>query len=135
MKNWKNFKTFQSRIYQKTSNNWRSALNAGQLPTGINAKINELSGDMLLVAENSVFKEIFSIYPMGTHGYPWVFDFQMGHPWATHAKLWHTLFKIFYANFLAKNSRMSGIDGSKIFIDAFILINFTIFCILLKKIH
>jgi hypothetical protein len=55
MKNWKNFKTFQSRIYQKTANNSRSALNAGQLPTGINAKMNELSGDMLLVAEHSVF--------------------------------------------------------------------------------
>jgi hypothetical protein len=73
MKNWKNFKTFQSRIYQKTSNNSRSALNAGQLPAGINAKMNELSDDMLLVAEHLVFKEIFSIYQMGTHGiFKWV---------------------------------------------------------------
>jgi hypothetical protein len=79
MKNWKNFKTFQSRIYQKTSNKSKSALNAGQLSTGIDAKMNELSGDMLLVAEHLVLEEIFSIYPVGTHGFS-IFK------WVTHGR-------------------------------------------------
>jgi hypothetical protein len=75
-------------IYQKTSKNSRSVFNAGKLLTGINAKMNELSGDMQLVAEHSVFEEIFSIYPMGSLGLPWVSDFSMGFSWATHAKLY-----------------------------------------------
>jgi hypothetical protein len=41
----------------------------------INAKMNELSGDIHAVAEHSIFEEIFSIYPMGTHGIPKVSDF------------------------------------------------------------
>jgi hypothetical protein len=49
--------------------------------------MNEVSDDMQLVAEHSDFEEIFAIYPMGTHGIPWVSDFRMGHSWATHAKL------------------------------------------------
>jgi hypothetical protein len=42
------------------------------LLTGINAKINELSCDILLVAEHLVFEEIFANYSMDIHGYPWV---------------------------------------------------------------
>ncbi len=75
------------KIYHKTSNNSKNISNALKLLTEINAKMIELSGDMHLVTEHSDYEEIFSIYPMGTHGIPWVSDFQMGDPWATHAKL------------------------------------------------
>jgi hypothetical protein len=76
------------KIYHKTSNNSTNISNVLKLLTEINAKMNELSGDgMHLVTEHSDFEKIFSIYPMGTHGTPWVSDFQMGDPWATHAKL------------------------------------------------
>ncbi len=37
---------------------------------GINAEIEKLSDDMHLVAENLVWKEIFSISPIGPHGRP-----------------------------------------------------------------
>jgi hypothetical protein len=70
MKNKRNFKTFQLRIYQKTVNNSRSVFNVGKLFIGINAEIDKLSGDMLLVAEHLVSEEIFAIYLMGTHGRP-----------------------------------------------------------------
>jgi hypothetical protein len=63
------------RIYHKTCNNSINVFNAGKLFIGINAKIYELSGDMQLVAELTAFEEIFAIYPMGTHGIPWVSDF------------------------------------------------------------
>jgi hypothetical protein len=44
MKNKRNFKTLQLRIYQKTFN----------ISRRINAEIDKLSGDMLLVAEHLV---------------------------------------------------------------------------------
>jgi hypothetical protein len=75
MKNLRNFKTFQLRIFQKTSNNSRNRLYIVKLFIRINAEIAKLSGDMHLFAEHSAFEEIFAIYPMGTHGIPWVFDF------------------------------------------------------------
>jgi hypothetical protein len=56
----------------KTANNSRSIFNVKKLLTGINAKINELSCDMLFVAKHLVFEEIFANYSMGTHGIPWV---------------------------------------------------------------
>jgi hypothetical protein len=62
-------------IYQKTSNNSRNIANARKLLAGINAKMNELSSDMNLVAEHLVFEEIISIYSMGTHEIPLVSDF------------------------------------------------------------
>jgi hypothetical protein len=62
-------KTFQLRIYQKTSNNSRSIFNVKKLLTGINAKINELSCDILLFAEYSAFEEIFANYSMDIDGY------------------------------------------------------------------
>jgi hypothetical protein len=65
------------RIYQKTFNISRNISNALKLLAGINAKMNELSGDMHLVAEHLVFEEIISIYPMGTHEIPLVSDFQI----------------------------------------------------------
>jgi hypothetical protein len=54
MKNKRNFKTFQLRIYQKTSNISRSVFNVTKLFIRINAEIDKLSGDMLLVAEHLV---------------------------------------------------------------------------------
>jgi hypothetical protein len=54
MKNKRNFKTFQLRIYQKTSNISSSVFNVRKLFTRINAEIDKLSGDMLLVAERLV---------------------------------------------------------------------------------
>jgi hypothetical protein len=54
MKNKRNFKTFQMRIYQKTSNISRSVFNDINLFIRINAEIDKLSGDMLLVAEHLV---------------------------------------------------------------------------------
>jgi hypothetical protein len=54
MKNKRNFKTFQLRIYQKTSNISRNVFNVGKLFIGINAEIDKLSDDMLLVAEHLV---------------------------------------------------------------------------------
>jgi hypothetical protein len=42
---------------------------------GINVEIMKLSADMHLVTEYFVSEEIFAIYPMGTHGYPWVTHF------------------------------------------------------------
>ena len=75
MKSLRNFKTFQLGNYQKTSKNSRNVFNVRKVFTEINAEIDEFSEDMRLVAEHSVLKEIFSIYPMGTHGYPWVSGF------------------------------------------------------------
>jgi hypothetical protein len=72
MKSLRKIKTFQLRIYQKTANNSRSIFNVKKLLTGFNAKINELSCDILIVAEHLVFEEIFANYSMGTHGIPWV---------------------------------------------------------------
>jgi hypothetical protein len=54
MKNKRNFKTFQLRIYQKISNIPRSVFNVIKLFIRINAEIAKLSGDMLLVAEHLV---------------------------------------------------------------------------------
>jgi hypothetical protein len=54
MKSLRKIKTFQLRIYQKTANNSRSIFDVKKLLTGINAKINELSCDILLVAEHLV---------------------------------------------------------------------------------
>jgi hypothetical protein len=54
MKNKRNFKTFQLRIYQKTSNISRSVFNVRKLFIRINAEIDKLSGDMHLVAEHLV---------------------------------------------------------------------------------
>jgi hypothetical protein len=54
MKNKRNFKTFQLRIHQKTSNISRSVFNVRKLFIRINAEKNKLSGDMLLVAEHLV---------------------------------------------------------------------------------
>jgi hypothetical protein len=68
MKSLIKIKTFQLRIYQKTANNSRSIINVKKLLTGINAKINELSCDILLVAEHLVFEEIFANYSMDIHG-------------------------------------------------------------------
>jgi hypothetical protein len=73
MKSLRKIKTFQLRIYQKTANNSKSISNVKKLLTGINAKINELSCDILTVAEHLVFEEIFANYSMGTralHGSP-----------------------------------------------------------------
>jgi hypothetical protein len=42
----------------------RSIFNVKKLLTGINAKINELSFDILLFAEHLVFEEIFANYSM-----------------------------------------------------------------------
>jgi hypothetical protein len=72
MKSLRKIKTFQLWIYQKTANNSRSIFNVKKLLTGINAKINELSCDILLVAEHLIFEEIFANYSMDIHGYPWV---------------------------------------------------------------
>jgi hypothetical protein len=68
MKGLRKIKTFQLRIYQKTANNWRSIFNVEKLLTGINAKINELSCDILIVAEHLVFEEIFANSSMDIHG-------------------------------------------------------------------
>jgi hypothetical protein len=54
MKNKRNFKTFQLRIYQKTSNISRSVFNVRMLFIRINAEIDKLLGDMYLVAEHLV---------------------------------------------------------------------------------
>jgi hypothetical protein len=54
MKNKRNFKTFQLRIYQKTSRISRSVFNVTKRFIGINAEIDKLSSDMLLVAEHLV---------------------------------------------------------------------------------
>jgi hypothetical protein len=80
MKSLRKIKTFQLRIYQKTANNSRSIFNVKKLLTGINAKINELSCDMLIVAEHLVFEEIFANYTMGIHGYPCFNGWVMGGP-------------------------------------------------------
>jgi hypothetical protein len=72
MKSLRKIKTFQLRVYQKTDNNSRSIFNVKKLLTGIYAKINELSCDMLIVAEHLVFEEIFANYSMDIHGYQWV---------------------------------------------------------------
>jgi hypothetical protein len=85
MKSLRKIKTFQLRIYQKTANNSRSIFNFKKLLTGINAKINELSCDMLIVVEHLVFEEIFANYSMDIHGFfiygnPKLWDHKLGYP-------------------------------------------------------
>jgi hypothetical protein len=54
MKNKKNFKTIQLRIYQKTFNISRNVSNVTMLFIGINVEIMKLSADMHLITEYSV---------------------------------------------------------------------------------
>jgi hypothetical protein len=42
---------------------------------GINVEIMKLSADMHLITEYLVSEEIFAIYQMVIHGYPWVTHF------------------------------------------------------------
>jgi hypothetical protein len=58
---------------------------------GISAEMDELSGDMHLVDEYLVWEEIFSIYPMSTHGYPWVIHVLMDGWWADPCKALTTM--------------------------------------------
>jgi hypothetical protein len=46
MKNLRNFKTFELRTFQKTSNKSRSDFNITKMFIGINAEIEKFSGDM-----------------------------------------------------------------------------------------
>jgi hypothetical protein len=63
------------RIFQKTSNNSRNHLYIAKLFIRIHAEIAKLSSDMYPVAEYLVLEGIFAIYPIITHGIPWVSDF------------------------------------------------------------
>jgi hypothetical protein len=54
MENLRNFKTFELKTFQKTSNKSRIDFNITKFFIGINAEIEELSGNMHLVAENLV---------------------------------------------------------------------------------
>jgi hypothetical protein len=54
MENWRNFKTFKLKTFQKTSNKSRTNFNITMFFIGINAEIEKLSDDMHLVAENLV---------------------------------------------------------------------------------
>jgi hypothetical protein len=54
MKNKRNFKTFELRTFQKTSNKSRTDSNIIKFFIGINAEIEKLSGDIHLIAENLV---------------------------------------------------------------------------------
>ncbi len=54
MENLRNFKTFELRTYQKTSNKSRTDCNITKFFIGINAELQKLSGDMHLVTENLI---------------------------------------------------------------------------------
>jgi hypothetical protein len=54
MENLRNFKTFELRTFQKTSNKSRTDFNITKFFFGINAELQKLSGDMHLVSENLI---------------------------------------------------------------------------------
>jgi hypothetical protein len=54
MENLRNFKRFELRTFQKTSNKSRTDFNITRFFIGINAELKKLSGDMHLVTENLI---------------------------------------------------------------------------------
>ncbi len=54
MENLRNFKTFELRTFQNTSNKSRTDFNITKIFIGINAELQKLSGDMHLVTEKLI---------------------------------------------------------------------------------